>query len=64
MTHGREDFYDKFVTMLKNEEEFECNFFKFKSAGFTSCCGSADTVNVVCDKLSWKHKAGSPSGST
>ena len=35
VTCGSEDFYGKHVTIPKNEEEFECNFCEFESAGCT-----------------------------
>ena len=54
VAHGSEDFYDKHMSIPKNEEEFEHNFCEFESAGFTGCCDSTDAVNIVCDKLSWK----------
>ena len=56
ITCGSEDFYDKCVRLPTDEEEFECNFCEFESAGFTGCCVSTDAANIVCDELSWTRR--------
>ena len=39
-----------------NEEELEHNSVEHKEAGFDGAFESADAANIICEKMSWKHR--------
>ena len=56
VTFGSMEFYNKYVKIPENDEDYVENNIEFEAAGFTGACSSTDAVNIVCEKVSWKHR--------
>ena len=54
--YGSEEFYDKNILILANEEHLKDNCSEYTRAGFAGGCASVNAANIVCEKVFWNQR--------